>query len=152
MASISHGTPGSAEHDGMYHILIIDDEPGISSMMREALMRFGYAVETAASGREALQRLKETVFDLVVTDMYLPDLEGACIVRQIRRSERPHTPVIGISGTPWMLDEADCDVVLPKPFPLNALVDAVRRLERQGSVVPPVPAADPLGTAPALHP
>ncbi len=136
----------------MYRILIIDDEPGISAMMREALTRFGYAAETADSGRAALARLRESRFDLVVTDMYLPDLGGACIVRHIRRSERPHTPVIGISGTPWMLDEAGCDLVLPKPFPLDALVDAVKRLERQGPLVPPAPAAGPLGAAPPLQP
>ncbi len=130
----------------MHHILIIDDEPGISGLMREALTRFGYAVETAASGRQGLRRLQEGAFDLVVTDMYMPDLDGACIIRHIRRSERPHTPVIGTSGTPWMLENAGCDAVLPKPFPLDTLVETVKRLAQTGPLVPPGPTARPLSS------
>ena len=136
----------------MQHILIIDDEPGISGLMREALTRFGFAVETAASGRQGLRRVQEAAFDLVITDMYLPDLNGACIVRHIRRSERPHTPVIGISGTPWMLDESGCDAVLPKPFPLNTLVETVQRLAQTGPPLPPGPAARLLDASQPLQP
>ncbi len=136
----------------MYRILIVDDDPGISTMMCEALTHFGYAAETAESGWKALERLQQCVFDLVIADMYLPDLEGACIVRHIRRSERPHTPVIGVSGTPWMLDGSGCDVVLTKPFPLDALVDAVRRLERRAPVISPASAAAHLDAAAPLHP
>ena len=136
----------------MYHILVIDDERGICEMMREALTRFGYAVETAGGGREGLQRLREHVFDLVVTDMCLPDLEGTCIVRHVRRSDRPHTPVIGVSGTPWMLDDSGCDVVLTKPFPLDTLVETVRRLARTGPPVPPVRAASPLDASQLMQP
>ncbi|MGA6927224.1 MAG: response regulator, partial [Desulfosarcina sp.] len=96
----------------MNRILVIDDEPGISDMIGEALTRFGYTVDTATTGRQGVKRLKEASFDLVVTDMCMPELDGAGIVRQIRNSSRPLTPVIGISGTPWLLERADCDAVL----------------------------------------
>lgn len=113
----------------MNHILVIDDEQGISDLIREALSRFGYMVKTASNGQQGLQRLEETDFDLVVTDMNMPDLNGAFIVRHVRRSSRPRTPVIGISGTPWLLQGVDCDAVLPKPFHLQDLVDTIKRLD-----------------------
>lgn len=119
-----------AESDVMNRILVIDDESCILDLIREALTKFGYTVETASNGRQGVQRLKNASFDLVLTDMCMPDLDGACIVRQVRRSSNPLTPVIGISGTPWLLEGADCDAILSKPFPLQALVDTVKHLTR----------------------
>jgi CheY-like chemotaxis protein len=117
-----------AESDLMDRILVIDDEPSIADLIREALTRYGYTVRTASNGRQGLQLLRDTAFDLVVTDMCMPDLDGTCIVRHVRGSSRPLTPVIGISGTPWLLEGADCDAILPKPFSLQALVDTVKCL------------------------
>jgi DNA-binding response OmpR family regulator len=125
----------------MNRILVIDDEPGISSLICEALTRFGYAVKTAANGRQGLRLLKDAAFDLVVTDMCLPDLNGACIVQHVRSSNCPLTPVIGISGTPWMLEGAGCDAILPKPFSLQTLADTVKRLTRISISTDPDPAA-----------
>jgi CheY-like chemotaxis protein len=109
----------------MIRILVIDDEPSISDLLCETLTRLGCTVATAANGRQGLQRLETADFDLVVTDMSMPELDGAGFVHHVRRSNRPLTPVIGMSGTPWLFDEADCDAVLPKPFPLQALIDKV---------------------------
>lgn len=128
----------------MNHILVIDDEPGISDLIRDALMRFGYRVETASNGCQGLKLLTNARFDMVVTDMCLPDVDGACIVRYIRTSRRPLIPVIGISGTPWRLDGAGCDAVLPKPFRLKDLVDVVNRLQRTGLAAPHEPTPPPL--------
>ena len=128
----------------MNRILVIDDEPSISDMIREALTRFGYTVETASNGRKGLQLLKDASFDLVVTDMCMPDLDGACIVRYLRSSSRPLTPVIGISGTPWLLEGADCDAVLPKPFPLQVLVDTVKHLKMINLSSAPNPTVFPI--------
>ena len=98
-------------------------------MIREVLARYGDTVKTAISGRQGLQLWEDDVFDLVVTDMRMPDLTGGCIVKHVRRSSRPFTPVIGISGTPWLLEKAGCDAVLSKPFRLNALIETVKRLK-----------------------
>lgn len=127
----------------MDRILVIDDEPGISEMIREALTRFGYTVATASNGRQGVQLLADAAFDLVVTDMCMPDLDGAGIVGHVRRSSRPLTPVIGISGTPWLLEGAGCDAVLPKPFLLQALVDTIKRLNRVNLSAAPTPTASP---------
>jgi CheY-like chemotaxis protein len=116
----------------MIRILIIDDEPGISDLLHEALTRVGCSVATASSGWQGLQHLKHTDFDVVVTDMCMPGLDGAGIVHHVRQSNRPDTPVIGISGTPRLLEEAKCDAVLPKPFPLQDLIENVKQLTGTG--------------------
>lgn len=134
----------------MDRILVIDDEQSISDLIREALTKFGYAVETASNGRQGLERLQDASFDLIVTDMYMPDMDGGCIIRHVRGSSRPYTPVIGISGTPWRLEGTDCDAVLPKPFPLQTLVDTVKRLERTSLSPAPGHTSCPLTAPQAL--
>lgn len=113
----------------MDRILVIDDEPGISELICEMLERFGYTVETACNGKEGLQWLKNENFDLVVTDMCMPDVNGNHIVRHIRHSERSVTPVIGISGTPWLFEGVECDAVLPKPFSLRSLMETIQQVK-----------------------
>jgi CheY-like chemotaxis protein len=63
--------------------------------------------------------------------MLMPGMNGRDVVRHIRNSDRPYTPIIGFSGTPWLLEDAEFDTVFPKPFPLADLVHAVRHLSRQ---------------------
>ena len=123
----------------MKRILIIDDEPGIADLICDALTKHGYTVATASNGREGLRCLNQSVYDLIVTDMSMPDMDGAGIVRAVRRSDRPATPVIGISGTPWLLEGVDCDAVLHKPFRLLVLIDTIKRLSRREFSVPPNP-------------
>ena len=127
----------------MNRILVIDDEPVISNMIGEALTKFGFTVDIASNGRQGLQLLEDANFDMIVTDMRMPDIDGACIVRYVRNSDRPFTPVIGISGTPWLLEGADCDAVLAKPFPLQALVNTVKHLKKISLSVTANPAIIP---------
>ncbi len=115
----------------MNRILVIDDEPDISDLIRQVLTRLGFQVKTASNGQQGLKLLDNASFDLVVTDMCMPDLDGTCIVRHVRSSNCPLTPVIGISGTPCRLQDAGCDAVLAKPFHLQALVDTIKSLKRK---------------------
>ncbi|MGA7143079.1 MAG: hypothetical protein WBY47_01135 [Desulfobacterales bacterium] len=55
----------------------------------------------------------------------MPEIDYREVVKHIRNSDRPHTPIIGCSGTPWLLEEGEFDTVLLKPFPLEDLVHAV---------------------------
>ena len=114
----------------MAHILVIDDEQSIAELIHDALTRYGDVVTTACNGRQGLELLSDDAFDLVVTDMCMPDLNGASIVRHVRNSSRPFTPVIGISGTPWLLEHVGCDAILAKPFHLMSLIETVERLKR----------------------
>jgi len=117
----------------MSAILVIDDEKGITRIIKEVLTRTGHKVEIAANGIEGIQKFDDGRFDMVITDMRMPGIDGKDVLQHIRRSPRQTTPIIGISGTPWLLKEDDFDMILAKPFPLKELVDSVKNLVRLSS-------------------
>ena len=110
----------------MSTILVIDDEKGILQLICQALTRFGHQVETAVDGREGIEKFDDGNFDIVITDIRMPVVDGNGVVKHIRNSNRQSIPVIAISGTPWQLETQNFDMVLPKPFPLKKLVDSIR--------------------------
>ncbi len=112
----------------MCTILVIDDEKGILGVIREALTRSGHDVETALDGIEGIQKFDDGSYDMVITDLRMPGLDGKGVVEHIRSSANNTVPVIGISGTPWQLQDTEFDEVLTKPFPLQDLVESVRKL------------------------
>jgi DNA-binding response OmpR family regulator len=120
----------------MCHILVIDDEKNILEMIKMALTKFGHDVETASDGEEGIQKFDEKRFDLVITDIKMPRLDGNGVLQYIRNSKRKSTPVIGISGTPWMLESKNFDAVLTKPFLIKTLADYIRNLATTPPMVP----------------
>ncbi len=112
----------------MCTILVIDDEKGILRVIKEALTKFGHQVELAADGYEGIQKFEDGSYDIVITDLRMPGLDGKGVVRHIRNSQKKSIPIIGISGTPWLIQDSGFDVVLPKPFPLLDLVESVRKV------------------------
>jgi CheY-like chemotaxis protein len=110
----------------MSTILVIDDEKGILQIIRQTLTRFGHEVETAGDGQEGIDKFDDGNFDIVITDIRMPGVDGNGVVKHIRNSNRQSIPVIAISGTPWQLETQSFDMVLPKPFPLKELVDSIR--------------------------
>jgi CheY-like chemotaxis protein len=112
----------------MCTILVIDDEKGILRVIEEALTKFGHDVEIAFDGIEGVEKFDHGSFDMVITDLRMPGLDGKGVVQHIRSSQKNSIPVIGISGTPWLMQDSDFDAVLPKPFPLRDLVESVRKL------------------------
>jgi CheY-like chemotaxis protein len=109
----------------MSAILVIDDEKGILQLIRQALTRFGHHVETAADGKEGIQKFDHGNFDIVITDICMPGIDGNGVVAHIRKSNKQSVPVIAISGTPWELESKSFDMVLSKPFPLKNLVESI---------------------------
>ncbi len=112
----------------MSTILVIDDEKGILQIIRQTLTKFGHKVETADNGNEGIRKFDGGSYDIVITDIRMPGVDGNGVVRHIRQSDRKAVPVIAISGTPWMQDADHFDLVLQKPFPLRDLVDSIRIL------------------------
>lgn len=115
----------------MHHVLVIDDEESVSRVLQLGLTRFGYEAKTAARGQEGLRLFGDEAFDLVITDILMPDMDGYEVARHIRGSDRPGTPIIAISGTPWLLKDDVFDHVLPKPFSLKTLAKIVKNLVNQ---------------------
>ncbi|MBW2489421.1 MAG: response regulator [Deltaproteobacteria bacterium] len=112
----------------MCTILVIDDEKGILGVIREALTRSGHDVEIALDGIEGIQKFDDGSYDMVITDLRMPGLDGKGVVDHIRASGKSAVPVIGISGTPWQIKDSGFDEVLAKPFPLQDLVESVNKL------------------------
>ncbi len=112
----------------MSTILVIDDEKGILRFMHQALTTFGHQVETAGDGREGIRKFDDGSFDIVITDIRMPGVDGNGVVQHIRKSKKQSIPVIAISGTPWLNESGGFDMVLSKPFPIRALIESVSSL------------------------
>ena len=112
----------------MSTVLVIDDEIGILQIIRQALTKFGHNVETAADGQEGIRKFDDGSFDIVITDIRMPGIDGNGVVKHIRNSEKQFIPVIAISGTPWLMESNAFDMVLAKPFPLKKLVESIGSL------------------------
>ena len=122
----------------MSTILVIDDEKRILQLMHQALTKYGHHVETADDGQEGIRKFDDGCFDIVITDILMPVIDGNGVVAHIRKSEKQSVPVIAISGTPWLLESDNFDMVLSKPFPLDKLIESIRSLA-------PIPAQAAVG-------
>lgn len=116
-------------------ILVVDDSPTVRETQRDALARNGYDVATAADGMEAWHMLRAGAFDLLVSDVDMPRLDGIGLVRSVRQEQRLRTlPVVMVSYRGSAEDRetalaAGADVYLLKAnFDDQQLYDAVMRL------------------------
>ena len=85
-AAIGHDEEEEAAGPGR-RVLVVDDEPEVADLVAAALRGEGLAVETATSGREALARLRAGGIDLVVSDLRMPDLDGAELIERVQQGE-----------------------------------------------------------------
>ncbi len=116
----------------MCNVLVIDDEEMVRDLLKQALSRVDVAVETAGDAENGMAKFDQGAYDLVITDVRMPGVDGHRIVHHIRGSQRHQTPVIGVSGTPWLLNNGDFDDVLHKPFAIRHLIEKVHCLTHAG--------------------
>ena len=116
----------------MRHILLVDDEQKLGRMLATALQSAGYTVERASTGSEALTKLSTMTFDVVVTDLKLPDLSGIQILQRVR--ELPDAPDV-IMMTAYATAETAVEAMrlgavdyLIKPFSIDELRIKISRL------------------------
>jgi len=127
-------------------VLVVDDEPALLRAVGLGLARHGLQVVTAATGREALDRLRERRVDLLLLDLGLPDLDGLEIIRRVRRDgERPPIIVLSARDTEAAKVAAldlGADDYLTKPFGVGELLArvrvALRHAGRAGRAAPTV--------------
>lgn len=112
----------------MFNILVIDDEESIAKLLEMALTRAGYNVQTALDGVEGINMFAEGFFDLVIMDIRMPGMDGNTVARYIRNSISNYTPIIGISGTPWLFEDDSFDALIVKPFSIKDLYNTVNKL------------------------
>lgn len=118
----------------MAKVLVIDDEPGMRDIMCRVLEAAGHDVTAFASGGGAIEHVRQQPADLLITDLFMPDVEGLETIREIRRL-RPDMPIIAISGVDFeggdYLDVArkfGAVATLKKPFWPADLFELVSRV------------------------
>jgi DNA-binding NtrC family response regulator len=118
-------------------ILVADDEPKLGTLIGEMLERDGHAVVRAAGGRQALVELASRDFDLVLTDLRMPEVDGFTVLREARaRAPSPEVVVMTAFGTAENAVEAmkaGAADYLVKPFAMDELRLRVRRLSEKRS-------------------
>ena len=119
----------------MGHILVVDDEPAIATVVRERLERDGFSVRSAASGEEALARLEDEPAELVVLDLLLPGIDGFEVLRRLR-GQGDNVPVVVLTAKDEDVDkivglELGADDYLVKPFNPRELTARIRAVLRR---------------------
>jgi CheY-like chemotaxis protein len=79
-------------------ILVVDDDPDIRQVLLDRLESYGYVVETAVNGRDALDALQGSAFDGMVLDIRMPEINGMEVLRQTRKSH-PGLPVVMVTSS-----------------------------------------------------
>lgn len=120
-------------------ILVVDDEPEITRLVRAYLERAGFAVVTAGEGREALAVFRHERPNLVILDLNLPDLDGLDVCREMRRAS--NVPIIMLTARIEETDrliglELGADDYVVKPFSPREIVARVRAVLRRAEGTP----------------
>lgn len=117
----------------MAHILLVEDSPEVSLSVREILASAGHTIEDAASGKEALKALKASTFDAIVSDIWMPEMDGIALLKEIRGAGND-IPIVVISGgapnapltyTAPLAATFGANMVVYKPFEKAELLKAV---------------------------
>lgn len=129
------------------HVIVVDDEPQITRVLRAGLASRGFEVRTASGAEEALETFAEWPADLVVSDLSMPAMNGIELCRRLR--ERSNVPIIilsvrGEEQTKVDALEAGADDYVTKPFGLEELVARIRAALRRAAMAPPPPEATSL--------
>jgi two-component system response regulator (stage 0 sporulation protein F) len=131
----------------MARILIVDDQPEVLRGLCRILEEEGHTVSEAENGVVALRQCASESFDLVITDMFMPEVDGIELFLELKRSS-PEVGVIAMSGggslfpRDQILQYADvlgADSLLEKPFSREGVVEAVNRLVTPADERVPVP-------------
>jgi two-component system, OmpR family, phosphate regulon response regulator OmpR len=115
-------------------ILLVEDDPRLAEMLSEYLGQAGFDVTIASLGATALERLSAGVFDAVVLDLMLPDMDGLQVCRQLRATN--DVPVLMLTARGDAVDrivglELGADDYLPKPFEPRELLARLRAILRR---------------------
>ncbi len=117
-------------------LLVVDDQMGVRRLISEALLEIGYYADQASSGREALEKLKEKEYHLIILDVKMPGMSGVETLYEIRKI-KPDIPVVLMTAYEELeiMEEAEKLGVkryLCKPFDIDELRALTRQLIPRG--------------------
>jgi CheY-like chemotaxis protein len=115
-------------------ILVVDDEASLREVIADVLVGYGYKVETAVDGADALHLCEQSRYDLVLSDLRMPRMDGAALYQALHDKHGPAMPrMIFVTGQAHALDYAGflgvtAVPVLAKPFTVDDLRKAVTQV------------------------
>jgi two-component system KDP operon response regulator KdpE len=121
------------------NVLVVDDEPQITRVLRTTLSGHGYTVRTAGDGDEALEVMRGWQPDVVITDLAMPNMAGLELCRRIRGRSQVPIIVLSVRGeekTKVEALDAGADDYVTKPFNMNELLARVRASLRRAGMPP----------------
>lgn len=116
-------------------VLVVDDDPGVTEVLRTALRHAGYDVEAAADGEAALRAVRTQRPDLIVLDVLMPGMDGLTVCRRVRASD-PEVGILLLTAKDGGVDQivgldAGADDYLVKPFARDVLLARLRAIARR---------------------
>jgi two-component system, sensor histidine kinase and response regulator len=137
----------AAERSLSLRVLLAEDNAVNQRVMAALLKQLGHSITVSPDGRQALERLKEDTFDIVLMDVQMPEMDGFAATRAIRLRERgtgEHIPIVALTARAINGDEQRCldagmDDYLSKPVSRKALVEALARTVGSSGGRRPIP-------------
>lgn len=128
---MNHSLPAFQSRDRKARILVVDDDPLVRGVVVESLEIMGHEAEVCGDGAEALERNEKYPYDLIVTDMKLPGMDGLALIKSLK-SKQSETDVVVITGYGTIENAVECMKAgaieyLIKPFTLDQIQVAVRK-------------------------
>lgn len=116
-------------------VLLVDDHPEVRRVVRRNLVRAGHVVVEAWNARIAVELAREMSFDLVISDLRMPDMSGVELLKALHERD-PDLPVVLTSGSPDPLTTAEARALgvfayLAKPVPFDIMRETARRAVEQ---------------------
>jgi CheY-like chemotaxis protein len=126
------------------NVLLVEDSPEVSLSVREILVNAGHDVDDVANGKEALTKLADHSYDMVVSDIWMPEMDGISLLKEIR-SAGNDVPVVVISGgapnapltyTAPLASTFGANAVIYKPFEKEELLKTIDAVMAGETVAP----------------
>ena len=119
---IAFGTPGK--------VLLVDDQPELRRLFRRSLNKAGFVVVEAWNGRVAIELTQQVIFDVVISDVHMPDMSGLELLQALHEQD-PDLPVVLTSGSPGPVvpletEELGAYAYLVKPVAFETMRDTAR--------------------------
>lgn len=120
----------------MSSVLIVEDYESIKNLYTDAFLRAGYAVETAKSGAEGLEKTKHTEFDIIVLDILMLELSGTDFLKEFKAEKHPKTKIVVVSNldSPNVIEHVKelgaVDYLIKSDYTPDQLVKEVERLTK----------------------
>lgn len=140
------------------HILVIDDQESMQSIISQMLKDKGYQVSTASDGEEGLNLLNQNPdsFDLVLADVNMPKIDGFEFLKTVKNTH-PQKPVILMTGVnkdaaKVLGEEYQADAVIEKPFKVEEVLAVIRRIMEGKKITKEMTVAEALRVKPVIIP